>query len=511
MGDDLYAKNIATLASRFPYLLDGLAENRSGCSLYSTRLSKNGLAVPVDLAGAVLNSQYDPEREARQIVDQIPPDSFVLFAGMGGGYHVREFARRRPNAHYAICESDVAEFRSLLALFDFTDVFSDPRLVFISYCADASVSNLLSENYLPAVHGNFNLFPLRSWLNRHGPDFFALERSTKQALERISGDYSVQAHFGRLWLRNFAQNLATLSEMQGSFPEFDVSKQAIVAAAGPGLEAYLEELRDRRDKYAVFTTDTAFSTLADAGIRPDAFVSIDAQPVSVRHAMHRFDPSMAVILDLCGNPGIARIARKTGCNLIFAAGGHPLARYAASFSPLPGIDTASGTVTVTAFDAARACGFQDVRVCGADFAYAGGKPYARGTYLSATFDGTSDRLIPAETSYDALMFRTPVRQVQAGDSITYRTDVLDRYSAALAAYREGSVWDPSRFAPFPVAEFLSHYRGIIRRILDSDSLDDPLLVTLYPFLAWHTARRGSGTREAIQLASDLIARYTEVS
>lgn len=511
MGDDVFGKNIEAIAPRFPYLLSTLSKERPDLSPYTTRLTKTGLSVPVDSAGTVLHSLYDPEREARQIVDQIPGDSFVLFAGIGGGYHVREFLRRRPNARCAICESGVVEFRSLLRQFDFSDILSNPHLLFVSYCDDPAISDRLSEGYLPAIHGNFSLLPLRPWLNRHGSEYAALELSIKHALERISADYSVQAHFGRIWLRNFAQNLAMLSTAQGTLPKFDVSKEAVIAAAGPGLEACLDELHAHRDEYVIFATDTAFSTLCDSGIQPDAFVSIDAQSISVRHAMHRFVPSMTVIMDLCGNPGIVRIARKYGCNLIFAAGGHPLARYAATFSPLPGLDSSSGTVTVAAFDAARSCGFSKIRVCGADFAYTGGKPYARGTYLSATFDGTSSRLNPAETQYDILMFRTAVRQELAGDGITYRTDVLDRYSAALAAYRPGKVWTPSLFASFPVDEFISRYRADIARILASGNLDDSLLVTLYPFMAWHAAKKGPGMREAIQLASDLIAGYTKVS
>jgi hypothetical protein len=517
MDNTIFERNIHAFGSRYPDLLPSVLHAGSCADGgYSSRTSRNGYTVPVFHDGTACNSLYDPIRESTTILGDVTSDGCVLFAGIGGGFHIRAFLAAKPDGRCLVCEAGNAEFRSLLEVIDIVDLVEDARITIVPDCADEKWSALVASVWLPAIHGNFRVVTLRPWLQHFSGPFSALDERVRSAISAVSADYSVQAHFGKLWFRNALRNLQSIEGGNGHLPEFDLSKTAIVIAAGPGLESSIADLRANRGRYIIFTTDTAFGPLMAADIVPDVFVSIDAQLVSSRHIMPGLRPETTVIVDLCGNPEIPAKARARGCNVIVAAGGHPLARHAASFSPLPALATNSGTVTVAALDAAHACGFRNVQTVGADFAYVRGKPYARGTYLEEQFCSLSHRLSPSETLYDALMFRAPVRADKTQDGITYRTDVLDRYADAFAAHQGGISWNRFDFKPFPFARFIARYRSSLGTNGTIPSTEDPAFVALLPFLAWYRSAKGEKDEGAlvagaIRLASDLIAGYTELS
>ena len=526
MSSAIFEHNMEALRQRNPDLARMIDSENTNASftqhefaktLYTgTLAARNGQIVPIYADGSSAHSLYNPEREADNFMSSIKGGTFAFFAGIGGGYHIRAFLSRFPESVCMIAESGLESFITLLMLIDISDILSNPRVTVISDCTVDSVSSLLQKTYLPALHGSFCLLPLRSWQTRNALQYGILEKTIHEALERISSDFSVQAHFGRLWLRNCILNLQLAASIQGNFPQFDITKTAVIAAAGPGLEKYFSKMKSDRERMIIFSTDTAWNSLADMGIIPDVLISIDAQSVSACHVMRPFASGMTVILDLCGNPVIARRANECGAKVIFAAGGHPLARYAASFSPLPLLDTSSGTVTVAALDAARSLGFTKTEIPGADFAYTDGKPYARGTYLAHTFGKSACRLAPVELLYSALMFRTPVSRKSSGARITYTTGTLEQYASSLRVYRSIHCWTASDFKLFPASDFLEMYRQALTKLAASGEISGPVLYSILPFAAWYSAKRTeeSGQKNmeiVINLALDLIAGYTSKS
>lgn len=479
------------------------------------RASKTGLPVPTYRDGSAAHSLYDPVKEAAQLARTYPDDAFVVFAGIAGGYHIREYLASHPGVACAVAESGTVNMEALRTLVDVSDIVSDPRVTLIPDCADESAADVLSRAYVPALHGNFRVIALRSWQDRNEAAFDAFGALARRALDRVSADFSVQSHFGKLWFRNIILNLSACRARSAPIHiGRREGKRAVIVAAGPGLEKALPALRAERESYAIFSTDTAFGTLTDSNIVPDFFVSVDAQAISSRHVMRPLRPETTVIIDVCGNPDIALEAARRGSPVIFAAGAHPLARYAARWGHLPLIDASSGTVTLAARQAARALGYEDVTLVGADFAYVGGKPYARGTYLDATFSKDSARLAPAETLYTALMFRTEVRRTEENGILTYTTDVLDRYALAAKEARDArngvpdDFWATEACEGFPFDGFIASYRDELAKALATGSCPDDVLKTLLPLMAW---RRDRDTANVIKLALELIARYTAVS
>ncbi len=472
--------------------------------------SATGLSVPIFNDGAASHSLRDPEREAARFAASIPHDSFVLFGGLAGGYHIRAFLSRDPSAKCAVFERNAVSLRALLSLADLSDILSDERVAVAVAEPDGFLASIVSKSYLPALSGSFSVQYLRPWKDRfHAPH---MEAEIAKILRAVSADYSVQAHFGRLWLRNIVENLFMAETFAPTLPVFDTRKTAIITAAGPSLEDEIAPLGRERDSLVIFATDTSRGTLSGYGIVPDVYLSVDPQHVSTYQAMRPFSAQTTVLVDLAGNPHVARRAIRDGASLVYVSGGHPLSDYAASRGFLPPVDASSGTVTLAARSAALSMGFRDIRFLGADFRYTGGKPYARGTYLADGFDSTSDRMVPAESGYSALMFRSPVIARKTGSRVDYHTDVLDRYAAMAAIQPRAVPWPASTGRPFPARAFLADYRESLRSCLGADTPNPRILTTLLPFAAWARNRVPEGQFDivrAINLALELIERYTD--
>ncbi|MDR1748385.1 MAG: DUF115 domain-containing protein [Spirochaetaceae bacterium] len=510
--------------------------------------------------GRAVHSVYNPEREARTQADTLGNSSgggCVLFAGMGNGLHIQAYLERFPRSRVFILEANP---RSLAALFnqgDYTGLLANPQ---VTLCLPETLEKRIREGYLPAIHGGFTVFPLRTWNGYNSGIAEKLQDTIKRALDSVSRDYSVQSHFGKIWFRNILRNLLTASKQGAvSFPQgpvFPTEKMAVIVAAGPSLDDSWREIAEMRDSLYVIATDTALPLLAQRGIAADAFVSIDGQNISVNHLLSLPSGELAAgtlaVLDLCAHPAIAEAVLKAGAKTLFCGSAHPLSLLAAGYAEritgkpsFPYLETSSGTVTIAALDFARKAGFREIRLYGADFAYTGGKPYARGVWLDDYFFAEQTRLSPEESGFSALMLRTPLTARQGsgqpGQTEVKTSAVLQSYARGLedfvfltggeADYSEngidirynkgGNGIIPSGQAAFPFREFLGWYRKELEALTDRGGQYYPvrdstvrITATLLPLAAW-AGRAGlyspgtDGLSDIMQLALNATARYTK--
>lgn len=510
----LLERNLAALAAIAPRVSSAVSSARATGRYREIVFAKNGSPVPLFDTGFPAHSLYNPEKEAERTIDSLGQSVYPVFLGFGGGYAVRTFLERNRTDACAIVETDCGSLKSLFSLVDLTDILADNRVTLIPSLQGPGISRSLLGAYLPSLYGGLTVVPPSiHWM---APDDLRLREFAaviSETLRIVMADYSVQAHFGRLWLRNFWKNIR-LASKGGALTAPDTGKRAIVIAAGPGMEDWLPTLAHERNDYCVFATDTAYSTLAKAGIVADYFVSIDAQHVSAYHGSQAFSKNTTVALELCGNPVLAEIACRSGSPLFFFAGNHPLSRFAADRFGFSRIETGSGTVTVAALGLAKALGFPSIQVAGADFAYTNGKPYARGTYLEDAYCLRASRLLPLEHQYTSLMFRTNVRrETDTTGKITYKTDILDSYAASCSQWEITNNSCLLVLSPFDYSEFHSAFLSELKEA-DSTETRNPLFYTVIPFVAWYRKTHPSPVsnsdviRDSIQLALRLIAGYT---
>ena len=495
-------KNLAAISIKQPELAENLRRARTGVVYKGIAAAKTGEPVPLFASGQALQSLYNPIREAERAVTASA--GFMLFCGLGNGIHLKVFLDKHPQSFCAITEADYESFKQLLSLIDYTGLLSDSRVFLLPPCTDGTFISALAASYLPAVHGTFGYHILRTWNEYYKTQTEDLPEKIEQALEKIKADFSVQVHFGKIWLRNIFLNLRLAGAVKPAYPHTDTNRTALVLGAGPSLEEGLLLLKRCRQRYTVFCTDTAFPAACTSGIIPEFFIAIDPQHISYQHTIGVIPKETTGIFDLSANTAGARRFYENGNALFFTAGGHPLVQTAALFSPFPPLTTGSGTVAVAAYHAAQALGYRHIECSGMDFAYTGGKAYSRGTYLSDQYAGSAARICPQENSFVRLMFRTEIYGKRTKKGLTYRTPLLDSYREAFEAEKQSVIrWQHADFQQFPYTAFLSSFMQSLQQRGRNTEM------SLLPALAWCKVHRKEKFTD-IELVSELISEYTDL-
>ncbi len=409
----------------------------------SVTKSKNGEDIPLFLDGKPMHSKYNPSAE-RILADTSVTEGFFLIGGIGGGYHIENLSRQLENYFIIAFEADKESLDFCLSLGKVRSLARNPRVIL---CQAKEVPELVAQQYLPALYGDFSCLFQRAWQTENEALCAGMGERLKDTLKAVSADFSVQSHFGKIWMHNILVNLKELIPSPAPLPgKEELEKCAAIIAAGPTLDESMHILRERRQDFFVIATDTTTGPLYRSGIRPDAIACVDAQSISSEHfypipAAVRDGKSPLVFLDISSAPSTVRMLKSRGIQPVFFHSGHPLSLLAAGKCGMMQVETGSGTVTIAAADIARQLGFTRLRLFGADFAYSHGKPYAKGTYLDARFGSWSTALLPAEQQFTALMYRTPLREVRAG---VLTSDVLEGYGKSLAAWQEKHGYEKKR-------------------------------------------------------------------
>ncbi|HAH63698.1 MAG TPA: hypothetical protein DCL73_16555 [Treponema sp.] len=406
----------------------------------SVLISKSGLPVPVFSDGHTMHSRYDPVREADKTASLMKDGSFFLVAGIGGAYLIQAVRRLHPESVILAAENSRKDIEFLKRIPSFLDISADKKIIIFPV---ENTARMLLRYYLPCVYGSLGIVEHQSWAAENVSGIVEFRKQVDEASRIISADFSVQAHFGRIWQRNICMNLKNYCPpVDISFP---LNKTALIAAAGPSLDSTVSYITGNRDSLYVVATDTAFGSFVKRGIHFDAVVSIDGQEISHNHFMELDDTVSGTlfVFDLCANPAAVRAVRKRGCGILFVHTGHPLSQYASQYSERLGngafmqLDSGAGTVTIAAADFAAKAGFSNIAAAGADFSYLNGKSYMKGTYLDALYNTESCRIFPCETAFDRLLFRTQLIPYKdyAG---RFTTAVLQSYDAAFENWADSN-------------------------------------------------------------------------
>ncbi|MCR5763743.1 MAG: DUF115 domain-containing protein [Treponema sp.] len=367
----------------------------------------------------------------------VPAEGFFLVIGIGAGYHIKNLLNNLTKYCIVAVEAD-KESLGYCRNFPIVKEISENKNIIL--CSKENLPLILLQNYIPSKYGNFYTFSQRAWQNENPAEYNKIETIVKETLKNISNDFSVQAHFGKIWQRNIIINLKDFKKNPSL--KLNTKLTAAIIAAGPTLDYSIEKLKQNRTSYYIITTDTAYSTLIKYGIAPDLVVSVDAQQVSVTHFYdcpinNGSNDKTYFIFDICTNPAIPSYVRNKGYPVFFFHSGHPLSQLASEYAALPYVETGAGTVTIACCDTARLAGFKKIELFGADFAYSHGKPYTKGTYLETQFMTSATRIIPQEMKFTALMYRTPLQKKEnSSEERAFVSDVLQRYEKTLFYWAE---------------------------------------------------------------------------
>jgi len=433
------------------------------CNAQSARAA---LAAHAALAAKPLHSMIDPKREAQRLISTINKDSlFLIFLGLGGGF-LPEAALELTDAYVIVIDFDIESIAELFSNIDYSKLLKNSRFKLLIDPGNEELKTFIIEHYKPALYGGIQTIPLRTRVENHNSFFNSAVTAIHEAIDIVSGDYTVQAHFGKRWFSNIIRNLKSInSEQLSKNPNlriaeqktmnnklFSVKNKIVIAAAGPSLDLQITEIvKLKKEGAFIISTDTAFPVLAHNKIEADAIVSIDCQHISYYHlftavnSMRRVVPcntgalnesdkaklpsGIPLILDIASPPTLSRFS---GFTPFFFSSGHPLAGYIAkSLKDFPVLDTSGGNVTYACLSLAEYLNAKEIIFFGADFSYVNCQTYAKGTYIYPYFQKRQNRFSPLEAQLSKFLYRSPFLPPENDKQIYYETASLRFYRKKL--------------------------------------------------------------------------------
>lgn len=399
--------------------------------LYSTVTeAKNNSLIPVLKNGKTLESRYNPDREAETFVNSIDlSKSYYIITGISSGHVINKLNEINPDAIVICIERTEIDIEFLLQL-PIVKQLKQTKNIF--FAVPETLEETILNTYLPAKYGDIKIIERKTWLQENEDIIPIITQKINKAIGIVSADYSVQAHFGKIWQKNIINNLKILSKI--GYPKdlcFDNSKHAYVVAAGPSLDKSIMKIK-QCSKPFIISTDTAYGTLLKNSIIPDIVISIDGQNISTNHFINNNFYNTLFLFDLCSNSSIAQNILEHNGNILYFISGHPFCNLINYYlhNKLLHLFSGSGTVTITAVDFAISAGFKKITVLGADFGYCNNKAYTKGTYFDSLYNLETNKTFTNENNFNHLLFRTEL----ISNDTKKTTSVLKAYEQSFKDY-----------------------------------------------------------------------------
>ena len=170
----------------------------------STFTSKTGEIIPCFSANRPMHSKYSPIKEAEALTGQSSPSDYYIILGLGGGFVPEILLNQSQNSFLLIVENSKEDIDFLKEnIPQVLSFFSNKR---ICICTIEDAIDNLKKTFLPVLYNNLSLIEIRSWVNENKESVSALKQQFHQTINTLIADYSVQAHFGKIWQSNIMKN-----------------------------------------------------------------------------------------------------------------------------------------------------------------------------------------------------------------------------------------------------------------------------------------------------------------
>jgi hypothetical protein len=267
-----------------------------------------------------------------------------------------------------------------------------------------------------------------------GPGAVRAARAFKQILFGVTANAEARRRFAPGYLAGSLHNLPEIVAGQDVRGLTDVYRgvPALIAAAGPSLDAALDDLAFVRDRAVLFAADTALRPLLTRGFSPEFAVAVDPQATNARH-FHALPacPETWLVSETSIDPSVVRpFGRRT---FWFRVANHePWSWYHELGVDVGQIDV-WGSVLTAAFQVAVLAGCDPIVIVGADLSFTGGRPYCRGTTYE--FDWAHDVASGRAMAHAWRPFLKPDEQIRVPDLHGAETTT----TAALQSFRDWMV------------------------------------------------------------------------
>ncbi|HUV07092.1 MAG TPA: 6-hydroxymethylpterin diphosphokinase MptE-like protein [Spirochaetia bacterium] len=426
--NQILKRNLLALSSRDPELSARLSSTHP--DIHTRFLSaRSGHLIPARRVGDRIlsfHSRFDPVREGLRYIEEGPEPGYVIFFGLGGGYHIAPFLENNQSFRLLIIEKDLTLMRAILEQIDLRTLLMDPRLKILVDARPQEVQQTVLTDYIPTLAGNLKTVSLHARVRIDEEYYQSVLHALKGIIEQVANDYSVQTQFGKRW---FINTLANLAKAETAAQTFSPARRILITGAGPSLEDQIEQIKELKNDSFLIATDTSLPFLLAFDVKPEAVISIDCQQISYRHFLGGYPEDVPLVLDLASPPLLSRLSQR----LFFFASNHPFSQYIADgWRNLPMLDTSGGNVSHSAFSLANLLEADEIYLFGLDFSFPDGKSYARNTYVYPYFRANENRTTPLETfSYTLLHRNEDTTHERIGQTIRFTTPTMLGYKEKL--------------------------------------------------------------------------------
>lgn len=381
--------------------------------------------------GRYVHSKYRPEREGED--QRFNCKSLVSIFGVGLAYSSLNLIKNNQDSIFIIFEPIKVFYDIFLNLIK-SDAYSfDLKKILLLNSTDISkIYTFISRNnYLG--EGRIHYCHNQRYKDLFHEDETRIVEAIKKSFEMHTQNILTESNFVYLWTKNFLYNSVNFHKYPIiNFKKINQGENiAIIAGAGPSLNADMKTLKGKRDNFTLFATDTAIKPLLKSGIIPDFIMSLDGQHYSLDDFTSNILENSTIICDLISYPGIARNFK----NLNYSVSENFYDSIIKHFFDYENANLddfkleLSGTVSDFALKCAIKLGFKNIFFSGLDLSYPDFITHAIGTPLYDKLFSKSGYQTPIEDSFIKISKNRKLKKIIQNDGKIIFTDLaLENYA-----------------------------------------------------------------------------------
>lgn len=306
----------------------------------------------------------------------------VFLFGVGSAAYLKAIIEKSSKeVNVVVYEPSIHIFMAMLENIDISKEIEDRPIAFV-------VKGLNEEEFEPVMRGVMTLENMSFLIEEIHPNYrgFFLEDILEKVkkVQRLVESEMVQFNTQKKLSMNMAQNI--LRNMKYVCEGYHtklllnaVSNKdaAILVAAGPSLNKNIQMLKKAKNRLFILAVDTAVKPLVKAGIKPDAFITIDAKKDL---DLVEIDGAETIPV-IAPATALYKIMDRQKAKKIFYYDGYflPYFIYFINDKVLPDVST-GGSVACSGFSLLHKLGYETIILVGQDLAFTDNKSHADGTF-----------------------------------------------------------------------------------------------------------------------------------
>lgn len=306
----------------------------------------------------------------------------VFLFGVGSAAYLKAIIEKSSKeVNVVVYEPSIHIFMAMLENIDISKEIEDRPIAFV-------VKGLNEEEFEPVMRGVMTLENMSFLIEEIHPNYrgFFLEDILEKVkkVQRLVESEMVQFNTQKKLSMNMAQNI--LRNMKYVCEGYHtklllnaVSNKdaAILVAAGPSLNKNIQMLKKAKNRLFILAVDTAVKPLVKAGIKPDAFITIDAKKDL---DLVEIDGAETIPV-IAPATALYKIMDRQKAKKIFYYDGYflPYSIYFINDKVFPDVST-GGSVACSGFSLLHKLGYETIILVGQDLAFTDNKSHADGTF-----------------------------------------------------------------------------------------------------------------------------------